>query len=110
MVRRVTVQMTDDLEPSTSADTTVKFGVDGAEYEIDLSSDNAARLRDLFEPLARAGRRIGGRRSGGVPTRHVEVGVDTAAVRAWAKSNGVELAARGRIPRQVVEQFRAAMD
>ena len=40
--------------------------------------------------------------------RPAEVGVDNRAVRAWARSNGIELSPRGRIPADVVERFRAA--
>ncbi len=29
---------------------TIRFGLDGAHYEIDLSSANAARLRDAIRP------------------------------------------------------------
>jgi hypothetical protein len=35
-------------------------------------------------------------------------GVDPAAVRAWAKGNGVEVSPRGRIKADVIEAFRAA--
>jgi hypothetical protein len=38
----------------------------------------------------------------------VETGVDTAAVRAWAASNGIELSARGRLPKDVIQQYRDA--
>jgi len=29
-------------------------------------------------------------------------------VRAWAKSQGLEVSDRGRVPREIVEKFRAA--
>ncbi|MFC2285831.1 MAG: histone-like nucleoid-structuring protein Lsr2, partial [Corynebacterium matruchotii] len=36
----------------------VAHGLDGAHYEIDLSSANAARLRDAIRPFASKGRRV----------------------------------------------------
>jgi hypothetical protein len=81
---------------------TLRFGLDGREYEIDMSEKNAKALRKDVEPWA-SGRRT----ARGTPPR-VETGVDNAAVRAWAASNGIELSARGRLPKDVVEQYRAA--
>jgi hypothetical protein len=34
--------------------------------------------------------------------------VDLKAVRAWAASNKTELSSRGRVPANVIEQYRAA--
>jgi hypothetical protein len=34
--------------------------------------------------------------------------VDNKAVRRWADANGIALSKRGRIPQNVVSQFRAA--
>ncbi|MDN5803406.1 MAG: Lsr2 family protein, partial [Microlunatus sp.] len=46
------------------ADETVSFGLDGAEYEIDLSTANATELRNGLAPwLAHARKRSGGKRS-----------------------------------------------
>jgi hypothetical protein len=85
----------------------VRFALDGREYEIDLSEKNAKALRKTFEPWASSARRT---RGGGRPrtTTRMETSVDTAAVRAWAASNGIEISARGRLPKDVVEQYRAA--
>jgi hypothetical protein len=105
MATRTIVEMTDDLDGKRAAET-VRFGLDGREYEIDLSEKNAKAIRKAFEPWQGSARRVSSRRGGAV-TR-VETGVDTAAVRAWAASNGIELSARGRLPKDVVEQYRAA--
>ena len=106
MASQTIVELIDDVD-GKPADETVTFGLDGREYEIDLSEKNAKALRKALEPWAEAARRVGGRRSRGTTTR-VETGVDTAAVRAWAASNGIELSSRGRLPKDVVEQYRAA--
>ena len=36
--------------------------------------------------------------------------IDTAAVRAWAAANGIEIASRGPIPAAVAEMYRQAME
>ena len=104
MASQTVVQLVDDVD-GKPADETVTFGLDGREYEIDLSEKNAKALRTALEPWAGAARRVGRHR--GATTR-VETGVDTAAVRAWAASNGIELSSRGRLRKDVVERYRAA--
>ena len=50
-------------------DETVAFGLDGRDYEIDLSDQDAERLRAEFAPYVTVARRVGGRlrRSAGKP-------------------------------------------
>jgi hypothetical protein len=105
MASRTIVEMTDDVDGKPAAET-VRFALDGREYEIDLSEKNAKAIRKTFEPWASSARRNRGGRARS--TTRVETGVDTAAVRAWAGSNGIEIAARGRLPKDVIEQYRAA--
>jgi hypothetical protein len=105
MATRTVTEFLDDITGQT-ADETVSFGLDGVEYEIDLTKKNASDLRKVLEPWQDVARRVGGRKT---PTlRHVPSGVDNRAVRAWAASNGIELSERGRIPGVVIEQYRAA--
>lgn len=106
MASRTIVELTDDLDGKPAAET-VAFGLDGRAFEIDLSEKNAKALRKTLEPWVTSARRVSGR-TRNAPPRRVETGVDTAAVRAWAASNGIELSARGRLPKDVVEQYRAA--
>ena len=106
MATKTVTELLDDVD-GKPADETVTFGLDGVVYEIDLATDNAEALRDALAPWREAARRTGGRRAAGRPVR-VPTEVDTRAVRAWAASNGIELAARGRVPGHVVEQYRAA--
>jgi hypothetical protein len=56
-VRQVT-RLVDDLDGSVAAET-VRFGIDGDSYELDLSAANAADLRGLLRRYAAAGRRVG---------------------------------------------------
>ena len=50
MAQKVRIILEDDLDGGP-ADETIRFGLDGAHYEIDLSSANAARLRDAIRPF-----------------------------------------------------------
>jgi nucleoid-associated protein Lsr2 len=103
MATRVTTTLIDDLDQSEASET-VTFALDGAAYEIDLSEKNAAKLRDDLAPWVKASRRTSGRRT----TRTGNSDVDNKTVRRWAEANGIELSKRGRIPLEVVNQFRAA--
>ncbi len=108
MAQKTVVQLVDDFDGKELArgeGETVRVTLDGAEYELDLSSKNAQRLRDDFGKWLNHARRVGGRRSSGNRSKSE---VDSKAVRAWAASNGIQLSERGRIPATVVEQFKAA--
>jgi hypothetical protein len=104
MAVRRTVIRTDDLDGG-EASHTVRFGLDGTSYEIDLNDTNAAALRDLLSRYTKHGRMIG-RRTGTAGDRtHIE---NPDQIRAWAQSNGIDVPPRGRIPETVKQQFRAA--
>jgi hypothetical protein len=112
VAQRVQVLLTCDIHGDDTPGTeTVLFAVDGTAYEIDVCDAHAAELRDAFAVYTgtarRAGRasRAGGRGRRG---RSTAVGVDPAAVRAWARSSGVKVSERGRISADVLEQYAAA--
>lgn len=65
MARTTVITLIDDID-GTKATETVTFALDGTTFEIDLSAENAARLRDDLRSWVSAGRRTGGRRR---PTR-----------------------------------------
>jgi hypothetical protein len=111
MAQKVLVQLIDDLDGTSSDDvTTVQFGLDGVTYEIDLTESNADRLRDVLAEYVASARRTGGRVRRG--TRPGATGGtannDAGQIREWAAANGIELAARGRIPSHVSESYRQA--
>jgi hypothetical protein len=111
MAQKVTVQLVDDLDGTTSEDiSTVLFGLDGVSYEIDMSDANAKRLRDGLAEYVDSARRIGGRVKRGTKSGSQNgTGTSEAGqIREWAPENGFELSARGRIPSHVVEAYKQA--
>jgi hypothetical protein len=88
------------------ADETVRFGLDGVDYEIDLSRLHArAFRRELASFLIHARRAERGRRR---PARSSSGRRRSGDIRAWAKDAGIEVSDRGRIPASVVAQYQAA--
>jgi len=111
MAQKVLVEMLDDLDGS-HATHTIPFGLDGISYEIDLSDDNAATLREELARFVAAGRKTGGRKM------RVATGQSTAAstadrersraIRAWAIENGWEISGRGRISAEITNAYDEA--
>lgn len=110
MAQQVLVQLVDDLDGTSSDDiSTVRFGLDGAEYEIDLSDSNAERLRKSLADFVDVARRTGGRlRRGATSTGRSANPGEASLIREWALENGYELSARGRMPGHVVEAYKEA--
>ena len=111
MAKQIIHKLVDDLDGG-DADETVKFSLDGVQYEIDLSSKNAAKLRDLFAPYVAAGTKVGrgGVVVGGRAARGRGATADreqNKAIRAWAKKEGKEISDRGRIPQEIVDEYHA---
>jgi hypothetical protein len=106
MATKVVTELRDDIDGSR-AEQTVRFALDGTEYEIDLSGRNANRLRNSLSDFIEDSRKVGRSRSRHQSGRSSD-GVDNKAVRAWAKSAGIELSNRGRIPAEVVDRYRQA--
>ena len=118
MAKKTITILTDDIDgtelPAGSRST--RFALDGIEYEIDLSAENARALADALAPYISAGRRVGGSRaassgSGSGSRRTRSSGGDAerlSAIRAWAQGNGYAVGDRGRIKAEIVEAYEAA--
>lgn len=109
MARETITRLIDDLDHG-DADETVKFGLDGAQYEIDLSARNAAKLRELLQPYVDAGKRVN-RGGGAAPRRRRAQPLDreqNRAIREWARSKGRKISDRGRIPEDIVAEYHAS--
>ena len=108
MAQRIQTLLIDDLDGGEAAGT-VRFGLDGAEYEIDLSAAHSDELRTALGQYLAHARRVGGTARSAARSRRGAASVDTAKVREWAKGQGIEVKDRGRVPVGVVEQYKAAV-
>ena len=104
MAQKVQVILTSDLSDGP-ADTTVTFSYEGKTYEIDMTTKEAEKFHTSMQFYVDHARKVGGKPSRSTAPKS---DVDPAAVRAWAASNGIEVNARGRISKDVVEKFKAA--
>src|SRR2546423_15497412 len=104
MAQKVTVELEDDLDGGP-ADETVRFGVDGSDYEIDLSTKNAAELRRKLAPFIDHARKAGrgaSRRPGRTASRREGRG----GIRGRAKGQGDGVSRRRGRPGRGVEQHK----
>jgi hypothetical protein len=111
MARKITVQLTDDLDGTTD-DTVagIQFGLDGHQYEIDLCKKNADKLRSLLEPYIHNGRKAASRperRARKVGGETTSDGIRLSEIRAWAQSNGHTVSDRGRIAAHIIDAYRS---
>lgn len=89
---------------------TVKFGFLGAEYEIDLSQEEADEFAIVLQKYTDAARRVGGRRQSksgrGNASKDRE---QLRKIREWANGNGYKVSSRGRIPKDVQDAYHASI-
>jgi Lsr2 len=109
VAQKIQTLFIDDLDGS-AAEGTVRFGLDGTEYEIDLNEQHARQLREALANYVSAARRANGaaRRPGRAGRRPAASGLNTTEVREWAKAQGMEVKDRGRVPAELVVKFKAA--
>ena len=106
MATKIHVELLDDLDGSPASQT-VRFALDGSEFEIDLTDEHAAQLRDVFTEFTGAARRSRAQ-TGRQAKPNASNGVDVKAVREWAHAQGISVNPRGRIAQQVIDQYIAA--
>ena len=88
VAQTVITRFTDDLDGS-QASGSVEFGLDGREYTIDLSDENAARLRDALAPYIAAARRVGRARGRTAATSSpANQRRNLAEARGWLRNHG----------------------
>lgn len=80
------------------------FGLDGKNYEIDLCRKHSDKLDEVLRRYAGYARRTQVRTTGR-RRRTAAHRQRSAQIRAWAKSRGMPVSDRGRIPSDVVNQF-----
>jgi hypothetical protein len=110
VAQKVEVLFLDDLDGGPAAET-ITFSLNGVNYEVDLSEENAEAFRGALAPYVEVARRLGRgkvvtRRSATGLNSYKKVSADSKTIRAWAASQpDIQLAPRGRIPQQVIERF-----
>jgi uncharacterized membrane protein len=104
----------DDLDGSEGAET-ISYTINGQDYEIDLSEDNAEKFHDTLEPYIQKSREVrrqaetarrgrgDGRRKSGASGRD-----DIPQIRAWAEAQGMDVSARGRIKKEIIDAYDEA--
>jgi Lsr2 len=105
VAQRTQILYVDDIDGS-EADGTIRFGLGGADYEIDLSKKHADQLATTIRPYIDAGRKVSSSRRaarGSRPARH-----NQSDIRAWARSQGLKISDRGRIPADVLAKYESA--
>jgi hypothetical protein len=110
MAQKIQTLFIDDIDGG-EAEGTVRFGLDGADYEIDLSAAHSKALRKAAEKYITAGRKVSGparRRGNGGGRKNSGGAPSPSEVREWAKAQGIEVRDRGRVPSELVVKFQAA--
>jgi hypothetical protein len=107
MAQRAQIIFTDDLDGSEAA-RTATFAIQGVAYEVDLSKKNADKLARLLEPYIAAARKASAAPARRPASRSGQADPAPADVRAWAKSEGIEVKDKGRVPAELIVKFQAA--
>lgn len=110
VAKELVTNLIDDLS-GKPADQTVRYGLDGIEYEIDLSHDNAAKLRNALARYLAVSRRMSSTTRANKPRgRKGGTSHDARAIRTWAIDKGYDINPRGRVPGSVVSAYLAATE
>ena len=109
MAQKVQTFLIDDLDGS-DAEGTVFFGLDGTQYEIDLSTAHSKALRATLARYVDAGRKVTStaRRAGQGGRKTAASSISNTEVRTWAKAQGLEVKDRGRVSADILAQYRTA--
>ena len=112
VAQKITTLFIDDIDGG-AAEGTVRFALDGTEYEIDLNAKHSDELRSALGKYVSHARKVGGatRRAGrtaGRTGRGVGSTLNTTEIRNWARENGFDIKDRGRVPADLVAKYQAA--
>jgi hypothetical protein len=103
VAQKVQVTQVSDLSGADEAET-VRFALDGTDYEIDLSAPEAEELRAGVAPY------IGHARKKGTPRKRRSrarkaTRDDLPAIREYARARGYNIKERGAIPGRIVAEY-----
>jgi hypothetical protein len=107
MAQQIQTLFIDDIDGGP-AEGTVRFGLDGTDYEIDLSIAHSEELRKVLAGYVTHARKAAGTARRGPRGRRGAGPLDTRKVREWARAEGIDIKERGRVPAEVVEKYKAA--
>jgi len=107
VAQRTQIILIDDIDGSEAAET-VSFALDGINYEMELSAENAEKLRGELANWIKNARRVSGRLSRGRRGSYTRVSSNSSTIREWARANGYTVNERGRLPKEIIDAFEAA--
>ena len=112
MAQKIQTLFIDDIDGG-AAEGTVRFALDGTEYEIDLNAKHSDELRSALGKYVTHARKVGGsaRRAGraaGRAGRGAGSSLNTTEIRNWAREQGYDIKDRGRVPADLVAKYQAA--
>lgn len=107
MATRIETTLIDDLD-GTTADETVKFSLDGTDYEIDLTEGHASELREQIGRFVSAARKTRAERRTSAPATAALGRQRTQQIRAWAQAQGMTVNNRGRLNAGIVDAYEKA--
>jgi hypothetical protein len=89
---------------------TINFSIGSDAYSIDLSDEEAGSFFDALKPYMDVASKTGGRgvRRSSSSRSTTSDGPAAKDVKAWADKQGLDYPKRGRLPRELVDQYLAA--
>jgi hypothetical protein len=112
VAQKITTLFIDDIDGG-AAEGTVRFALDGTDYEIDLNAKHSEELRSALGKYVTHARKVGGNarrvgRAAGRVSRGAGSALNTTEIRNWARENGYDIKDRGRVPADLVAKYQAA--
>lgn len=111
MAQKTTVRLIDDFDGGEAVET-ISFALDGTNYEIDLNSKNADKLRSSLEKFVGNARSVKNASAAGRRTTRrtssATTGPTPTQIREWASQNNIAVSARGRVAQTVIDQYQQA--
>jgi hypothetical protein len=106
MAQQIQTLFIDDIDGGP-AEGTVRFGLDGTDYEIDLSTAHSEELHKVLAAYVTHARKAAGTARRGSRGRRPADPLDTRKVREWARAEGIDIRERGRVPAKIIEKYKA---
>jgi Lsr2 len=107
MAQQVQTVFIDDIDGGEAAGT-VRFALDGVDYEIDLNIEHTDELHTALGTYIGRARKVGGTSKRAPRGRRAASTIDTTAIRTWARAQGYDIKDRGRVPADLVAKYQAA--